>query len=84
MAFDIVAEQKHKDPRIISDQTVRMSNKDSAEKYPGTLRRVTAIVEVDGKDKDEDRPPRSPADLWDSRWPQAACDCRETALFPRI
>jgi hypothetical protein len=75
MAFDIVAEQKHKDPRIISDQTVRMSNKDSAEKYPVTLRRVTAIVEVDGKDKEMTFitnnfvwSPRTVAGLYKARW----------------
>ena len=75
MAFDIVAEQKHKDPRIISDQTVRMSNKDSAEKYPDVLRRVTAIVEIDGKDIEMTFitnnfvwSPRTVAGLYKARW----------------
>ena len=75
MVFDIVAEQKHKDPSIISDQTVRMAIKNSAEKYPGTLRLVTAIVEVDGKDKEMtfitnnfEWSPRTVAELYRARW----------------
>jgi len=75
MVFDVVSGKKHKDPRIISDQTVRMANKDSAEKYPGTLRLVTAIVEVDGKDKEMtfitnnfEWSPRTIAELYRARW----------------
>jgi hypothetical protein len=33
---------------------------------------------------DEDRPPQNPADLWDSRRSQEACDCRKAAIFKRI
>jgi hypothetical protein len=50
MVFEVLEDRRHKDPRILSDQTVRLSRKGSGEKYPGTLRRIAAIVEVDGKD----------------------------------
>jgi hypothetical protein len=50
MVFEAPAERRHKAPRILSDQTVRMSRKGSGEKHPEVLRRVAAIVEVDGKD----------------------------------
>jgi transposase len=52
-----------------------MSIKNSAEKYPGTLRLVTAIVEVDGKDKEMifitnnfEWSPRTVAELYRARW----------------
>lgn len=50
MVFETVERRTHGDPRILADETVRMSRKGSAEKYREPLRRVTAIVEVDGKD----------------------------------
>ena len=75
MVFTVLEERAHKDPRILSDQTVRMSRKDSDELYPETLRRVTAIVEVDGKDMEMtfitnnfDWSPRTVAELYRARW----------------
>ncbi len=75
MTYDVVEERTHKDPRILADQTVRMSNKDSAEKYPDVLRRVTAIVEIDGKDIEMTFitnnfvwSPRTVAGLYKARW----------------
>ncbi len=75
MVFEVVDERKHKDPRIIADQTVRMFRKGSAEKYPSTLRRVIAIVEVDGRDMEMtfitnnfDWSPRTIAELYRARW----------------
>ena len=75
MTFDVLEERRHKDPRILSDQTVRMSRKDSDEKYPETLRRVTAVVEVDGKDMEMTFitnnfawSPRTVAELYRARW----------------
>ena len=50
MVFEVTGRRRHKDPRILADETVRMSRKGPAEKYREPLRRVTAIVGVDGKD----------------------------------
>ena len=75
MVYDVIKEQTHKDPRILSDQTVRMSNTKSANLYPTVLRRVTAIVEVDGRDMEMtfitnnfDWSPRTIAGLYKARW----------------
>lgn len=38
------------DPRIISDEEVEMVGELSRGRYPGRLRKVTAVVEVDGRD----------------------------------
>lgn len=75
MRFDVLEERQHKDPRIISDQTVRMSHETSHNKYPEIMRRVTAIVEVDGKDVEMtfitnnfEWSPRTIAELYRARW----------------
>jgi len=75
MVYEVIEERTHKDPRILADQTVRMSRDGSAEKYPAVLRRVTAIVEVDGRDMEMtfltnnfDWSPRTVAELYKARW----------------
>ena len=75
MVFTVVKRRPHKDPRILADETVRMSRKGSAEKYPETLRRITAIVEVDGHDMEMtfitnnfEWSPRTIAELYRARW----------------
>ena len=75
MVYDVIEERTHKDPRILSDQTVRMSNAKSANLYPAVLRRVTAIVEVEGRDmvmtfitNNFDWSPRTVAGLYKARW----------------
>ena len=75
MVFEVLEETRHQDARILTDQTVRLSRKGSADKYPGTLRRVTAVVEVDGKDMEMtfitnnfDWSPRTIAELYRARW----------------
>ncbi len=75
MVFDVLERREHNDPRILSDETVIMSRKKSAEKYPEVLRRVTAIVEVDGKDvimvfitNNFEWSPRTIAELYRARW----------------
>jgi hypothetical protein len=75
MAFEVLEETPHKDPRILSDQTVRLSRKGSDDKYPETLRRITAVVEVDGEEKEMtfitnnfDWSPRTISELYRSRW----------------
>ena len=49
--WEKVEETSHKNVRIVSDEVVRPALKGTAEKYPELLRRITAIVEVDGKDR---------------------------------
>ena len=75
MVFTVVKRRTHKDPRILADETVRMSRKGSAEKYPEPLRRITAIVEVDGRDMEMTFitnnfawSPRTIAELYRARW----------------
>ena len=75
MVFEVLEERRHKNPRILSDQTVRLSRKGSDEKYPEVLRRVAAIVEVDGKDMEMTFitnnfawSPRTVAELYRARW----------------
>ena len=75
MVYDVIEERTHKDPRILSDQTVRMSNTKSANLYPTVLRRVTAVVEVDGRDMEMTFitnnfawSPRTVAGLYKARW----------------
>lgn len=75
MVFDVLERREHNDPRILADETVIMSRKKSAEKYPEALRRVTAVVEVDGKDmvmvfitNNFEWSPRTIAELYRARW----------------
>jgi len=39
-------------PRILSDALVELTNEASRKDYPGVLRRVTAMVEIDGKERE--------------------------------
>ena len=75
MVFETLEKRCHKDPRILADETVLMSRKGSAEKYPEALRRITAVVEVDGRDiqmtfitNSFDWSPRTVAELYKARW----------------
>ncbi len=75
MVFTVVERRTHKNPRILADETVRMSRKGSVEKYPVPLRRITAIVEVDGHDMEMtfitnnfEWSPRTIAELYRARW----------------
>lgn len=75
MVYEVLEERTHKDPRILSDQTVCMFNTKSADLYPDVLRRVTAIVEVDGRDMELTFitnnfawSPRTVAGLYKVRW----------------
>ena len=75
MVYEVLEERTHKDPRILSDQTVCMFNTKSADLYPDVLRRVTAIVEVDGRDMEMTFitnnfawSPRTVAGLYKARW----------------
>ena len=43
---------KAADKRILSDELVVLKNKDSRANYPQPMRRVRALVEVDGKERE--------------------------------
>ena len=43
---------RNKDKRILSDELIRVTGKDPARDYPQTLRRVRALVEIDGKERE--------------------------------
>ena len=43
---------KAPDKRILSDALVVLKNKDSRANYPEAMRRVRALVEVDGKERE--------------------------------
>ena len=75
MVFETLERHAHKDPRILADETVSMSRKGSAEKYPEVLRRITAVVEVNNRDMEMtfitnnfDWSPRTVAELYRARW----------------
>jgi hypothetical protein len=66
---------KGTDKRILSDQLVVLKNKDSRANYPKPLRRVRALVEVDGKEREMEFLTNnlswsagSVADLYRCRW----------------
>ena len=63
------------DPRILKDELVVLKGHYTRQKYPGVLRRVTALVEVDGKDRvmvfltnNLEWSARSVCDLYRCRW----------------
>lgn len=75
MVFEVQEDCIPGHPRILRDQRVVASLKGSAQKYPVPLRRVTAIVEVDGKDMEMtfltnhmDWSGRTIAELYRARW----------------
>ena len=75
MDFEALEERQHQDRRILKDQTIRLRGKLTADKYPEPLRRVTAVVEVDGRDTEMTFisnnfawSPRTVAELYRARW----------------
>jgi hypothetical protein len=63
------------DKRILSDELVVLKNKDSRANYPEPMRRVRALVEVDGKEREMEFltnnlqwSATSVADLYRCRW----------------
>jgi len=75
MDFEALEERQHQDRRILKDQTIRLRGRLTAEKYPGALRRVTAVVEVDGQEREMAFitnnfawSPRTIAELYRARW----------------
>ena len=66
---------KHADPRILRDDLVILQGVNTRNDYPQQLRRVTALVEVDGKERvmvfltnHLDWSPVTVCDLYRSRW----------------
>jgi hypothetical protein len=74
--FRVVKRRKTTAPKILADDEVVLSHKSSSEgKYPARMRRVPALVEVDGVEREMEFltnnmewSPRSVADLYRSRW----------------
>jgi hypothetical protein len=66
---------KATDKRILNDELVRLKNKDSRANYPEAMRRVRALVEVDGQEREMEFltnnlqwSATSVADLYRCRW----------------
>lgn len=66
---------KSKDPRILKDELIVFTTPQSKAAYPGQLRRVTALVELDGEDRvmvfltnNLEWSPTSVAELYRCRW----------------
>jgi hypothetical protein len=73
--YEVVGQHSAPKGRIIRDVCIRLTDPKSSRKYPGTLRLVEAIVEVDGKPKlmvfltnNMDWAASSICDLYKSRW----------------
>ena len=74
-AYEVVGQHSEPKGSIIRDVDIRLTDPKSSRKYPGTLRLVEAIVEVDGKLKqmafltnNMEWAPSSICDLYKSRW----------------
>lgn len=73
--FKVVQEQKVTAKGVIADQLVRLSGPHTSSKYDTPLRRVTALVEVEGKERqmvfltnNMKWSPRTIAELYRARW----------------
>lgn len=74
--FEVVKRRNITDPKILADEEVVLSRQAAYEgKYPSRMRRVRALVEIEGVEREMefltnnmDWSPRSVADLYRSRW----------------
>lgn len=74
--FIVIKQRKTNDPKILADEEVVLSSQYTfLNKYPETMRRVRALVEIDGVEREMefltnnmDWSPRSVCDLYRSRW----------------
>jgi len=74
--FTVVKRRKITDPKILADEEVVLSRKATYEgKYPARMRRVRALIEIEGVEREMefltnnmDWSPRSVANLYRSRW----------------
>jgi len=75
MVYETLENHEHKDPRIVSDEIVTPALEGSQEKYPDKIRRITAVVEVGGKETEMtfitnnfEWSPVSVIELYQARW----------------
>lgn len=74
-SYEVVGQHSEPKGKIIRDVYIRLTDPKTSKKYPGTLRLVEAIVEVDGKPRqmsfltnNMEWAPSSICDLYQSRW----------------
>lgn len=75
MAYEVLKALPVPKGNILRDELIVLSNPDAAKDYPDLLRRITALVEIDGKEQEMvfltnnmEWSPASVADLYRSRW----------------
>jgi hypothetical protein len=75
LAYDVVGELPVTGTRILRDELIVLSNPAVAKDFPGLLRRVVALVEIDGSEQEMvflsnnlEWSPASIADLYRNRW----------------
>jgi hypothetical protein len=75
MAFDVIGELPVSGAKILRDQLVVLSSAAAATDYPEVLRRIVALVEIDGREQEMvfltnnlEWSPTSVADLYRCRW----------------
>jgi hypothetical protein len=75
MAYEVLKALPVPKGNILRDELIVLSNPDAAKDYPEILRRITALVEIDGKEQEMvfltnnlEWSPASVADLYRSRW----------------
>jgi len=73
--FKVVAKRETKNPKILADEEVELVIDATRAKYPQRMRRVRAVVEIDGREQEMEFltnnmewSPKSVADLYRSRW----------------
>jgi len=73
--FKVVKRRENKNPKILADEEVLAANEGTRQKYPERMRRVRALVEVDGVEREMEFltnnmewSAQSVADLYRSRW----------------
>ncbi len=75
MCFNIIEEREINNPKILSDDIIELTGLNTLKKYPSFLRRITAYVEIDGKERQMtfitnnlEWSPRTIAELYKARW----------------